>query len=342
MKKLLALFIALALLLAACRTQLSFSHSSGEENGFVWRTLDLDDEVNAEVKRRLETELARQDQRQRQLDYEINRTTEGFFTRRGSSWGNGVFTRGIYPRLREIVFVNPQTRQETILLSGRCTLDEPHTREQYMYCGEYCAEGPRFITHLNERYFIYQWFRGAYPVEVSPIGFGVADLHTLQTYFVELDDPWIRPTEQRGDVFFWENAVRDARGDYSPHSGTLNLFASRMEDLPHLKFTDLLADIEHQPVQGVMQTLLCENERYYIVVCRQMLSFFDLQELSVLQIPVASFGIPMPDEDYLRDHFFSYVYLHDNTLFWFSEFPLLDIPYTDIPYLNIAVEIILP
>jgi len=322
--------------LAACsaRQPADFAHSTGEDGGFVWRTINLSESES--VLAWIEEEIDRQ-QQQRQLDVNEEARLAEIAQRAGylGYWDNGIFTRGVYPRLREIVHINPATRQETVLLYGGCSRGI-HSREQYLACDEFCAEGPRFIRWLCDRYFIFNRFWGG-SEGLTPIGYGVFDLQMQQAHFVELDNAWIHPTVQRNYTLFWENGAFDSRGEFSIHSGTLNLFATDLTVLPNLEFIDLLAGSTHQPAQYILRTLLCDNERFYIVVCSDMLSIFDLHEHHAVQLRKDLFRIPTPDCAYLASQVLSQVYLRNNTLYWLSAYHN-----TSTPYLNIAVEITLP
>jgi len=331
MRKLFILLLASCLLLLTACGQAAIPTRDASID-LPWRKLNLEDEANAEQRMWLESNLSQYVEEKMKHEIEQSENLNKVF-RGGAPWGYGVYTRGLHPLVRQIIHKDPVTEEVTILLYGRCTLDIPHTIDQYEQCGEFCAEGPRYIYTLNERYFIYTWFRGFDPEGMIPLGYGVYDLQEMEAHFIELDDAWIRPSLQRGDLLYWENGTRCGYGFFEAHTGALNLFTTSMADLPGLLYTDLLADIPHEPVQMVRNSLLSENGRYYIVVCELGLTIFDLHEQNVFRLERDAL-----DVDLLYNELdFNSIFLRDNMLYWFSEF--IHPAFTGM---IVAVEITLP
>lgn len=263
---------------------------------------------------------------------------EQFYYHAGIPWGNSVYTTGETPhvRHRKIMLRDPATGQETILLQSHCAL---HSHEQYEDCGEFCAEGPRFIRWIDDRYFIYTWFQGEYPTGFRATGFGVFDIQTKQAHFVTLDDAKMLPTELHDGMLFWENGSYGAEGPFQGHIGNLNLFTTDLAALPALEFTDLLAGIAHEPVQEASMTHLMRDQQFYAVGCIQYVTVFDLQRQVRMQLSKHDLGINFQYEfgDHDLSHlFFEFLFARDdNTLIWASH------P-NDTRLNHVAVEITLP
>jgi len=340
MRKLIAAIAALALLLGACSaivpadettTQTTrnpadeatrpptepFTPTGGEENGIAWRTLDLDDEENAELRAWLATEVAREREEHNQLREEMRQIAdEGLL--QGHYWGHGVYTRGRLVCERELLFRCPVTGDETVLFRAHCVGEGPDS-PYHNYCNG-CREAPRFIATLDQRNFLYTLFDVP---TATPFAHGVFDTQTLQAHPFVLENPQIVLLQQRGNRLFWKNDDENL----GPHSGYISLYTADLDDLPNLTLTNLLADIAHPPAEHVWTTLLSPNERFYFVVCINGLYNFDLQEQTLFYLPwneVQSHNWPSAHYTYLlmRDN---------NTLLWFVE-----------SHMHFAVEITLP
>ena len=177
---------------------------------------------------------------------------------------------------------------------------------------EDCVEGPRFITMLNERYFLFQWMNTSGAV----IGHGVYDIQALREYPIDLGSFYF--TKRQGDTLFWESYY-DQSGIYY---GQLSLYAANITSLPNLEPVNLLAGIAHEPVQIpqapmgerlFQMSLLTEDKRYYIVACNAGLTIFDLRQRGAFRLHKNELGVDAVGNNiFLRNIFLR----DDNTLIW--------------------------
>ena len=336
MRKLIAAAVALALLLSACATV-----PPTEPLEIAWRTLDLEDEANAELRAWLEEALAQAAEEQQQLARTREQLISVFEQTGEIDWGNGIITRNYIPAQREIVL--RAAGEETVLLRSSCTRNPPHRPEEYEDCVS-CMEGPRFITMLNERYFLFKRLN----LTNTVIRHGVYDIQTLREYPINLGRVYF--SEQRGDTLFWENY-----GEFETYYGHLSLYAADLTFLPNLEPVNLLEGIAHAPVQmtqegvitgsGLVQaSYLTQGERYYIAAGVAGLTIFDLQERSVFHLPKSELGFAMGsareqdnDMDWTHAYLQYFILRDDNTLIWFSDFPN-----PNMLNMSIAVELTLP
>ena len=321
MRKLIAAATALALLLGACAATPPepTTPAQGESHGITWRTLDLDDEANTELRAWIEQAY------ERWLD-EINQD----WPRQEFPAGDVVvFNRGYGdggPDDGLRVIMRDAAGEETVFLQSR---QGPYPHE---------SAGPMVRTVFNERYLLVHWSDWTWLAEQS-----LFDMQTMQEYPIafdfEFNGDFVLYREQRGNTLFWENRAYGA-----PVFGQLHLFATDLATLPNPEFTDLLANIPHEPVRALGQTLLCPAERYYIATDDFGLYIFDLREQSVFHLPKDALGFEMGGaRDEIRDWDWTQAYLQkfllrdDNTLIWFSDFPN-----PNLLNMSIAVELTLP
>ena len=315
MKKLLALFIALALLLAACATAEPainepaetttaqpiitepiaepepFTPISGEENGFVWRTLDLGTypELAAQLAREFDWEYRWPALEQQRTELE-------------RSWN----AYGIYI-LENGDIVHRHQGQETLLIAFNC--------EQYGEDGHDCfnCRLPRVLEVLQENYLLVRW---------------EADRHGAVSIFcvrTRRDHPLANANLS---AFWWQDGRllgAPLGWYYGPQDPTMHLFEADLATLPNLEFpVDLLSGMAGEFQSLVPHARLSPNMRHYAVSNRPQLHVFDLQLQRAITIEVP----PWCFNDY-------FVWSDDDTLLWFHEC-------RGICHHNIAVEITLP
>lgn len=169
MKKLIVLLLACLLLLAACgRTEPEleatapttteieittevettaeapttvFVSMSDEENGVSWRTLDLEDEANAETRKWLEEWRAQWDFESRKRDgAEVTMSKDKTIVRRGT------YQTG------QLVLRNNASGKETVLLE-----DEYYGESDTPQQDEMRWQSPICLEAIDERFFVFYW-----------------------------------------------------------------------------------------------------------------------------------------------------------------------------------------
>ena len=349
MRKIIAVAVALALLLSACATTpattdeetttqapIELTVPMQGENGITWRTLDLDDEANVQLRAWLESEGAQHQEK-------IERITQEFYQRMELDplilrWGNGIYTRNEIPSHREIVLVNEATGEETVLLRARCTQEPPHGLDEYEDCLD-CVEVPRFTVMLSERYFLFKWM-----TITGVAGHGVYDIQTLREYPIDLAND-VHFLERRDGTLYWTSYEQEGR-----YGGQLSLYAANIANLPTLEPVDLLAGIAHEPVeliqtlvgsQLIQMSLLTQDERFYVITCISSIIIVDLREQRMFRLPKHAFDVDLRllylDHNMPSSHLDRFFLRDDNTIIWFSDF-------NNHHFINgnIAVELILP
>ncbi|MCL2446283.1 MAG: hypothetical protein FWD06_05910 [Oscillospiraceae bacterium] len=344
MKKLLILFIVLAVVLGACGTAVQtyaedettmttefdatteveervtqpFVPAQGEINGMVWQTINLHDDP--QLRTWLGEEWEREQSRWRvEHQWTVPQPMGDNYV---------VFQVEDYPRF-DIVMRNETTGEITTLLARYCV--EEH--ENLEHCWE-CRIRPLLHSVLDERYILFSW--GV--IEVL-FGYYIFDIQTMQEHPLEVlecdSEAELWPFARRGDVLFW------CPGDYAGSFSAL--YSTHVEDVPNLIFTDMLADIDHEPLQWARWWHLCADERLYILVCSAGLHVFDLEEQTAFQLDKHDLSIEMgsahnPEDASDWSHaYLQRVLLRDNTIYWFSSFTN-----ENLINMNIAVQIILP
>jgi len=178
-------------------TEAPFVPSNGESNGVKWRTLDLYDEANAEVKAWLEGRYARSD---KNSEYKLSDTKTLIEREQHEHGPNDIWLR------------DNATGKETLLIQG----DDGSENELAWYCPFVCEV-------LDERYFLYdasgyEWPRGC----------GIYDTQRL------LAIPVQQPTNTEY-VGIRNNAIYLSDFIYGTANGQMHIYAVPLENLDTVK-----------------------------------------------------------------------------------------------------------
>jgi len=329
MKRMLVLMIALALLLVACAPVLDLDESTtlmqGEASGITWRTFDLNDPAYAESRAWIEAELAREEKEREARQQWWQQDGDYYYIREFRMGEVVVLNRFSHAGYREIL-MRDAVGDEVVLFASP---------ENYSYVDHLVH--PSIIDVLNSRFFLMQ--SGGSPWAVNH---SVFDIYTQREYPIETKTvvygaDGVQLRFLREDTMYWAPFISEM--DTGGHG---HLFAASIADLPQMTFVDLLANIEHYPMHTHGDRFLCPNERYYVMVCTQNLTLFDLEKQTAFQLDKHDLGIEMgsarrPDDGADWSHaYLERVLLRDNTIYWFSSFTN-----ENLLNMNIAVQITL-
>jgi len=221
------LALALTLLLCAC----------GKESA-SWRTLNLEDEANAEIKAWLQTQFNPIPESRREPEPEQTEFAMGankIITRlNADKYGTGT---------REI-FLRAPNGEETVLLSGYYTDGDS-------------ANWPRMLEVIDDRYFLFEWSCWGLVG-----GSSVYDIQEMREIRVDGGDSEIRILERRENHLFFRGYDLDA-----PYYGPVELWLSDLSALPKAITPVNLLDGVLNTSAGLHEGMwLSPDERYYIVV----------------------------------------------------------------------------
>jgi len=232
---------------------------SGEENGVKWRTLDLDDEKNAQLKQWISNYAE---------DLEVS-----WMRKNPKEFPMGtektLVLKSMNPYPDQIVLRDNKSARETVLLENRTDF-----------------EALWFYKPLDERYFLYGW-DGC--VELNSIA--IYDTKELKT--IPIEEERVRPCMVAdGMLYLTEEDSVD-----HPFSGKMRLLAYDLDAMRRNGKPigiDLLADIPHKVI-ALWSYKLTEDQHYYIVSGGNGLHIFDLPAKKlVLYLPQTSFGDTYP------------------------------------------------
>ena len=220
-------------------TTTSFTPMSGASNGVAWRTLNLEDEKNAEIKAWLQTQF--------------NPIPKG---RPGNEWEpeqteftigeNKIIVRfdghvGEQPD-RHIYLRTPDGK-ETLLLKG----DDPDQED---------PGSPRIVEILDDRYFLFEW-RG---YQWSK-GTSVYDIQNMREISVGFNDNGHCITGRYDNHLYFVGCDSDVE-----YYGPVALYLSDLSALPkQITPINLLAGLPHTSAGLHYGGWLSPDERYYIV-----------------------------------------------------------------------------
>jgi len=288
-----------------------FVPMSGESNGVTWRTVDLEDEANAEILDWI-------------TDWRSNTEWPNFWDEWGQLWDENrkpmEFSMGkdktvIYKLADEeewtlqILLRDNKTGKETLLMES----NHEHN------------ESPCFSRVLDDRFFLY-----CLADEVFD-RFAVYDIKEMRDVQTDAGQQAMMPVRFKNDILYMqiEGSCDHMIG------GTLRLVAYDLRASRRgktLRGADLLADIPHEPASSIGIAELTENEHYYIVMDDMLpaLYVFDLEKKTLpLYLPEMDFGIDAWKLDFaVRD---------EHTIYWFAADWEVGV-FTD----KLAVEITLP
>ena len=287
-----------------------FSPMSGESNGVKWRTLDLEDEENREIKEWLDDWIAERKRSQvedRPMEYHMGDKKT-------------ITYKNDWPK-RQLVMRENATGKETVLLEGN-GIDGEEARNPYL------------IEVLDERYFIYAW--GGWEWLWST---GVCDTVEHREIRIDEGDMWRQYYARRDNSIYLINYEDDA-----PLWGPLFLYKADLSQLPGpIKSVDVLRNIPAAKEIGMVRdTLLTDDERLFIALEEEAdyrildekagLYIFDLKNEKLLfHLPKASLGVEMREG--WTHAYFGHFALRGKTIYWFTD-------NTNFP--SPIVELILP
>ncbi|MCL1952463.1 MAG: hypothetical protein FWF60_06505 [Oscillospiraceae bacterium] len=235
----------------------TFVPASGESNGVCWRTLDLEDAANAEVKAWLEEKYASEasdDPR----EYIMNAHKKIVDTR--------------YPK-HHIVMVEDNGK-ETLLLEpvyfGEATTPKAALMDELYW------KSPVFRQALDDRYFLVYW--GGWE---CTCGYGIYDTKKLREIPIEYDG-WM--FAENGVLYSYEV------GDQEPYSGPMHLWKYDWRAIVRgepMQAKDVLADFAGPEGEEVGDCLLTEDARYFLAIDGKQLRVYNLaaKKLNIVPIP---------------------------------------------------------
>jgi hypothetical protein len=236
--------MALALLLASCgqaaevatvsptTTKAPFAPVSGESNGVRWRTLDLEDEANAEVKEEL---LRRQDKDQ-QTEFPM---------------GGKKIIYGTYGNEHDKIEMVDEAGKRTVLLE---TDKVEATDEMNERPPEMSWRYPKFNAILDDRYFLYVWMGWSWGINM-----GIYDTKEMKE--ITIIDYVLNTVKVQGNYIYYVDAVSEEEYNGEPHLYAYDWTAIKRGE--PVKGVDLLAGF-NGPDACFGDRLLTDDLRYYL------------------------------------------------------------------------------
>ena len=216
-----------------------FLPTSGESNGVKWRTLDLEDAANADIKAWLETQFNPIPKGRPGNEYQPEQTE---FTM-GANKIIVRFVGYVGEQLdREIYLRTPNGKETLLLKSGGPRKDE--------------ISSPRIVEILDARYFLFEW-RG---YQWSN-GTSVYDLQEMREISVGFNVSGFRIFGRHENRLYFVGSDSDAE-----YGGPVALYLSDLSALPKaITPVNLLDGVPHTSAGAHYGTWLSPDERYYIV-----------------------------------------------------------------------------
>jgi len=211
---------------------------SGDSNGVSWRTLNLEDAANAEIKAWLQTQFNPIPESRREYEPEQTEFSMG---------ANKIISRLDADRYgtgtREIILRKP-SGEEIILLSGYYTDGDS-------------ANWPRILEVIDDRYFLFEWSCWGLVG-----GSSVYDTQEMREIRVDGGDCEIRIHERHENHLYFRGYDLDA-----PYYGSVELWLSDLSALPkEITPVNLLDGVPNTSAGLHMGMWLSPDEKYYIVV----------------------------------------------------------------------------
>ncbi|MCL2195691.1 MAG: hypothetical protein FWB76_07050 [Oscillospiraceae bacterium] len=262
----------------------------GEAGGITWRTIDLreDETLRASLVEELERSWSWSRPEEQAHGY-------GVYTLNRIVNTDGLHDRHVW----EVVHRNSAGR-ETVLLTSVC----PYADDEEHCC--FSCQLPSVAQVLNEDYMLVHWLAERHGSA------SVMCIRTQRNYpLANSDISSFRSRDGRlfGAPYGW----------YWPSSGTHYLFEADLSALPQLTWTNLLANIAHEPFGHGSGSVLCSDGRFYLSLrtgewdMLPQLFIFDLQQQSLQQLQP-----PTNPSNHHWCWFNSILMTDDNTLHWFS------------------------
>jgi len=284
----------------------AFLPESGEEGEIRWRTMDLDDAENAEIKQWL-------------LNWQENRQPE---QPGGYPMADGKTVSGYYP------IILKEDGRRTKLLEPRYLGDgDPELDETaWIY--------PSVLDVIDERYFVFHW--GGWEWIAGTCVYDTKEMR-------EIPIQWDEKTEYGNSVAMrYNSAIGDSLylvdGGHGPYGGPLHLMRADLSQLgalkpgDALKAVDVFAGIPHEPASEVAAYELTPDARWFFVTDRIGLYLFDLQKKTLTTLRKTDLGVTM-QEDWEHHYFLRLAMRDERTLYWFTN--------DESQFENYAVEITL-
>jgi hypothetical protein len=265
---------------ATTTTKAPFLPVSGESNGVRWRTLDLKDEANAEVKAWLEKSNPEAVKNIKEWPMGKDKTV----IKKEEKYHEG-----------KLILRDHSTGKETVLLEDTYigfASDNPYQDDVHW-------KRPVFLDALDDRYFLFIW--GGWEWHC---GYGIFDTKDLREISINYNDEMF---VNHGILYSYETS------EFGGYIGPLHLWKYDWRAIVRgesLKAVDVLADFSGPDAEWDYFHLLTSDTRYFIAANEISLCIYDLAEKKLLAaLPRSAFAV-----DYLGPFYSEWngaVYWHE-------------------------------
>jgi len=245
---------------AETTTEAPFVHTSGESNGVKWRTLDLEDEANAEVKESF-------------LWWYMLHHKEGEY-----QLGDKKIILEQSPY--QLVMVE-NNGKKTVLLPK--TYHGSETDMEKVSPDDYSWHAATFIAALDDRYFLFCW--GSYG---DLCGYSIYDTKELREIPLDIaQERWGAPGFYDKMLYFTDE------GWYGSYDGTKHLWAYDWTAIVRgepIEAVDFLAAFSGPGATQISECLVTSDAKYFLVPEEEGLRIYDLIAKKMTTLPRSEFS----------------------------------------------------